>query len=364
MRTRHPATRRRRSICRSLAAGAVLALVQVTSALAQAGAPPGSIGIRLLEAPTNLADDPRAHLYVIDHLNQGDTIRRRIEVSSGLEQAIQLQLYAAGAVVSAGRFRFLEGRTQNELSSWIAVDPGSLEVPPHGASTAVVTIRVPKDALDGERYAVVWAQTPPSSPTDSGVAAIDRVGIRVYLSVGRGDAPAVDFRIESLTAERDPSGRPVVLASVRNTGGRAIDLSGALRLADGPGGLAAGPFPVQLGTTVGIGQRAPVRIVLSRSIPDGPWTAVLRLRTGPVERRAHARVTFPSSPGEGSTPVPATTPGGSSVFPVVVLPVIAALVLGLLLLLWLLWMRRRRREEPEGDRTERPVGMSAHRTRV
>jgi hypothetical protein len=334
---------------RSLVAGAIVALVQVPSALAQTGTPPGSIGIRLLEAPENLADDPRAHLYVIDHLDQGHTIRRLIEVSSGLDDPVRLELYAAGALISKGRFRFLDGHTQNEVSSWIVVDPPSVELAPHGSATAVVTIAVPRNAADGERYAVVWAETPPSVPSSGGVASIDRVGIRVYLSVGRGGAPPIDFRIGSLTAARDASGRPVVSATVVNTGGRAIDLSGSLRLADGPGGLSAGPFAAQLGTTIGIGERAPVRIVLSPSIPDGPWNAVLRLRSGLVERRAHARILFPSVSGGRSTPVPASPSG----VPLSVLAVILAIGLAFVAGLWLLFvLRRRRRSESDREGTE------------
>jgi hypothetical protein len=345
---------------RSLAAGAILALVQVVPALAQSGVPEGSIGIRLLEAPEHLADDPRARLYIIDHLNQGDMIRRRIEVSSGLDHVMPLRLYAAGAVVSRSAFRFLEGQTQNELSRWITVDPTSVELSPHGSATALVTIAVPEDAEDGERYAVVWAQTPPSSPSDGEVVTVDRVGIRVYLSVGRGGAPPTDFRIESLTAARDDAGSPIVSATVLNTGGRAIDVGGTLRLSDGPGGLSAGPFPVQLGTTIGIGQRGTVRVVLSRSIPDGPWTADLRLRSDLVRRQAQARITFPTARGTGSTPVPASPVGESGG----VLAVIVAIGLALAAALWLLflWRRRRRSEPDDGETTDRHVGRPQEST--
>ena len=347
---------------RSLVAGAILVLAQFLPALAQTGAPPGSIGIRLLEAPKELANDPRAHLYVIDHLNQGDTIRRRIEVSSGLDDPVRLKLYAGGAVVSKGKFRFLDGRTQNEVSSWIAVDPPSVEVQPSGTATAIVTLAVPKDAADGERYAVVWAETPPRSPSDGGVAAIDRVGIRVYLSVGHGGAPPIDFRIESLTAARDDAGRPVVSATVINTGGRAIDLSGTLRLSDGPGGLSAGPFPAQLGTTIGIGQRAPVRIVLSRSIPDGPWTADLRLRSDLVERRARGQITFPSQAGGKVMNVPLTS-GVTLTVIVVILAIVLATAAGV----WFLLFARRRRRRADRERKremDRAMGVPPSGTRV
>jgi hypothetical protein len=79
---------------------------------------------------------------------------------------------------------------------------------------------------------------PPSAP------AHPRSGrIRLYLSVGPGGAPAANFTIDSLTAKRTPDGHPTVLARVHNTGGRALDMNGTLRLVDGPGALDAGPYP-------------------------------------------------------------------------------------------------------------------------
>jgi hypothetical protein len=318
-------------------------------AAAQDRPPPGSIGIRLIEAPVALQDDPRAHVYIIDHLHQGRTIRRRIEVSSGLDHPERLTLYAAGATVARGRFQFLEGRSQDELSSWITVDPRSVELAPDGAATATVTIAVPRGASDGERYAVVWASTPPSVATGGGVATVNRVGIRVYLSVGQGGEPPVDFRIESLTALRDRSGRPVVSASVVNTGGRAIDVSGRLRLTDGPGGTSAGPFEVQTGATIGIGQRAPVRVVLDPDLPPGPWTATMTLRSDLVERTAKGRIVFPRRRGARSAPTRPVTGGGHWWILVVVAIALAALGLW-----WLLFrVRRRRRESERGPRRMR-----------
>lgn len=46
-------------------------------------APAGSIGVRLLSVPVAALDDPRARLYIVDHLHPGTVIHRRIEVSNG-----------------------------------------------------------------------------------------------------------------------------------------------------------------------------------------------------------------------------------------------------------------------------------------
>src|SRR5664279_5757270 len=123
-----------------------------------------------------------------------------------------------------------------------------------------VTLAVPKDAPPGEQYGVVWAEA--TSAPVGGVTQVGRVGIRLYLADDPGGPPAANYTIDSLTAARAPDGRPMIRATVHNTGGRAIDLSGDAQLTAGPGGLAAGPFAVTVGTTVGIGQTEPATVAL------------------------------------------------------------------------------------------------------
>jgi hypothetical protein len=124
---------------------------------------------------------------------------------------------------------------------------------------------------------------------------VNRVGIRLYLSVGPGGAPAADFAIESLTAMRGPDGAPMVVATVHNTGGRALDMSGTLRLVSGPGGLSAGPFPATLGVTLAIGDTEPVTIALDPRLPAGPWDARIVLHSGLLVRSARATITVPAA---------------------------------------------------------------------
>ncbi|MDP1793557.1 MAG: hypothetical protein Q8K63_05395 [Acidimicrobiales bacterium] len=61
----------------------VCAIVFVaTGASAAAQESGGSISIRLLDAPTNRADDPRAKTYIVDHVSPGTTISRRVEIGN------------------------------------------------------------------------------------------------------------------------------------------------------------------------------------------------------------------------------------------------------------------------------------------
>jgi hypothetical protein len=299
---------------------------------------PGAIGLRLLDIPAEAQDDARARLYIVDHLAPGKTIERRIEITNTTAETAELSLYTSAASIADGAFLGADGRTQNELSTWTSVRPANPAVPAGGKMVAKVRIKVPKDAPPGEQLGVVWAETRLAPEDGGGVEQVNRVGLRLYVSIGPGGAPAANFAIESLTPIRDPDGRPKVVATVHNTGGRALDVSGELRLENGPGGLTAGPFPAKLGTTLAVDASEPVTITLDQLVPAGPWDAQITLRSGLVENEANATITFPAV-GVAAAAVPTTSErsdwwlyGG-----------IAAVVVVLLgAILWLLGRRRRR----------------------
>jgi hypothetical protein len=317
-----------------LATGALAPVARVS---AQEGA--GSIELRLLDAPSARREDPRARSYVIDHVHPGDSISRRIAVVNRTKGSVRVELYSGGAELERGGFIPMPGRGGNELAMWTTISPGSVEISPAGEALATVRIAVPRNASEGERYGVAWAQLPKSTPENGGASQVNRVGIRIYLSVGPGGEPPSDFVIDSVIAERIDDGTPAVVAQVRNTGGRALDMAGSLRLTDGPGGVNAGPFPAKLGTTLGLRQTGRVRVPLNRQLPDGPWDAKITMRSGLVERSASATIRFPR--GEGAAkPVEVKSPSSLP------LGVVVGVVLGLVLLvlLFLLFYRRRRRK--------------------
>jgi hypothetical protein len=156
-----------------------------------------------------------------------------------------------------------------------------------------VTIKVPKSASSGERYAVIWAAVSGPAPAGGGVTLVNRVGIRMYVSVGPGGAPPSSFAIGVLTAERSATGEPLVAANVRNSGRQTLDIGGTLTLSAGPGGLRAGPFPVTLRAALAPGASEPASVRLDRRLPRGPWRAELRLTSGTIARNAVATISFP-----------------------------------------------------------------------
>lgn len=309
---------------------ALLAATPASAASTPTPAPVGGVGLRLVDAPSEARDDPRARVYIVDHLPPGTVIERRIEVSNSTASPASISLYAAAAGITGGSFLGAADRTPNELSTWTTVTPTAPVVPAGKSVTATVKIAVPADAPPGEQYGVVWAEARSAPAAGGGVIQVSRVGIRLYVSVGPGGAPASNFTIDALTAARGPDGKPTVLATVHNTGGRALDMNGTLELSGGPGGLSAGPFPVSTGSTLPIDGTQSVSTVLDKQLPAGPWDATITLTSGLVERTATATITFPDS---GTAPAVATeVPGSRWPYPALV-GLGAALLLGLTVLL-------------------------------
>lgn len=332
-------------IRRLLAAAALLALSVPAFAQTTTTAPPAAdpgLGIRLTEAPQNRADDPRARRFIVDHVNAGTTFSRGIEVSNGTDRDITVALYAAAATLSNGEFKPANGHTQNELSEWIKVEPASLTIPKGAKALAKVTISVPSDATPGERYAVALVELPP--PPGSGLVGLaSRVGIRVYLSVGNGNEPPTDFELKTFEPINE-TGRPGVTIHSCNTGGRALDLGGSLKLTNGPAGISAGPFDSTQPATISPGDCQDLKILLDPALPAGPWDATATLRSGRREKAAEARITFPP-PGQKGAKVPAHETGKTSDSPLIAAAAVI-LTLGAGLGAFLLWKRRRRAEQP------------------
>lgn len=304
--------------------------------------PPG-LGIGLTEVPKALANDPRAHRYIIDFVKPGTTFHRKVVICNGDPRQIHASLFGDGATISDGTFQLEDTPGQDAISQWVTVTPNEIDLGPGQSQVVTATVAVPNDAPGGEFYGGVVAARPPSG---TGIAVAARVAVRVYLAVGKGGLPPTSFTIDTLTAGRGADGSPYVQAQVHNTGKRAIDLDGTLRLAKGPGGLSAGPFPAKLGTTLGPGQTEPVIVPLDKALPAGPWRARIDLQSGLTKRAAEGTITFPSGSNTKAAPVKAKSIPLTKNRDVVV-PIAIGLLLAALILFFLILWRRRRRDEDE-----------------
>ncbi|MER6944233.1 hypothetical protein ABT294_09440 [Nonomuraea sp. NPDC000554] len=338
-----------------LVSAALLALLaHATAGAPAAAADPGrgearptgknSIGIRLLEIPANRTDDPRSHVFIVDHVNPGTTFSRRFEVHNASNKPQHLQLYAAGAGISHGRFTFAPERTGNELSSWIRLNRSSIALPPHERASVRATVTVPTWASRGERYAVIWAEVSAAGAgKQEGITLVNRVGIRAYLDVGPGGEPPTDFRIGEIVPQRTEDGQPRIQATVANTGERAIDLEGELSLSDGPSSLSAGPFPVDRGTTLAPGDQGTVTVLLGDELPDGPWKFSLTLKSGREDRTQTGTLTFPEKVGTWGLAASVDSP----LTLVVALVALVTLIVGTVLLVGFRRFRARRKNVPD-----------------
>ena len=245
-------------------------------------APHGSFGVRLFDAPVAEAHNPRALRYIIDYLPTGTVIHRRILIANGEARTARFTVYADAAHVTAGQFVGDTGATRSELTGWVSVQHPVVTLAAGASETDMVTIKVPAGATRGEHYGVVWVQQAAKAPTGGGssVIEVDRVGVRIYLAVGRGGAPPSSFDINSVTGHLTAARQPVIVAHVSNTGGRAIDLNGTVRLADGPGNTSSGPFSARRAVTLAPGQSWNVTFAPPKSLPEGSWRATVALASG------------------------------------------------------------------------------------
>jgi hypothetical protein len=319
------------------ATGALRVMTLATTLLAGAGTgqaattPQNQFGIKLLQAPASEAGDPRADIYIIDHLNPGADIQRNFQVSNTGSNKITLSLYPAAASVSAGTFKFAAGRTQNEMTTWVHLSKSTITLAPHTAATVTATVNVPKDATAGNDNGVIWAEQ--DAKGAGNVNLVSRVGIRMYLNIGPGGAPAPGFTAGTPTTSTGTNGTHLVSVPISNTGGRAIDVRGSMSLTNGPGGLQAGPFNPQSMDTLAPGQSHPVTFALSSKLPDGPWQATFTFKSDLITKTEKVTLNLAASP--------ATTAKSHKNFPIV--PVAGGIGLFLILVIGAFLILRHRR---------------------
>jgi hypothetical protein len=354
-----------------------LAAVLPAPAVAQSGTTPGespgTISMGLRGGPQEPRNDPRAQRYIVDHLSAGATTTRRLEVSNNTDSPQRIEVYPGPAALQDGSFLPAAPGHTSALSQWIRVDRPLVHLQPGESTEVVATISVPAGAPDAERYAVIWASHTSAAPdgnatgpgsgsvgsagsstgslgsagSSSGssgshevsIDQISRVGVRVYLSTGAGDAPGSGFEIVDLRPVWAAAGVAALLATVSNTGRRAVDVAGTLDLTDGPGGLSTPPIAAEP-VTIAPGETAEVRFPLAAdmSIPAGEWNATVDLASGTEKQTRAQDVTVPAA-DDGTAPDESTSATSASARPLGAGMALVALVA--VLFLWFLVHRRR-----------------------
>ncbi len=279
----------------TLAAGILSPAASAVASTQLPAAPqPQGFGVRLVDVPVSEADNPRALRYIVDYLPTRTVIHRRILILNQEARPARFTVYPDAANIANGLFTGYAGDTRNELTGWISVQHPAVTLAAGASAMDTITIKVPAGATRGEHYGVIWVQQTAQARAATGFAVteVSRVGIRMYLAVGKGGAPPTSFAITSITARRSAGGQPSIVAHVDNTGGRAVDLDGSARLADGPGNSSAGPFPAQQIITLAPGQTGNMTFAPPKDLPTGSWRVTINLASGITTCTATAAIQF------------------------------------------------------------------------
>ena len=218
------------------------------------------------------------------------------------------------------RVSFGPGHAQNDLSSWTRIGTPLLRLDAGAAADELVTIRVPANAVRGAHDAVVWAETSSPAPTGGGVTLVNRVGIRVYLTVDKSARPRPRFASPHCAPRARRTDRSWSRRTSPTYGRGPLSVSGRLTLGQGgSSGLRAGPFRAGGGCA---DHARPIPDRLGAGTGRGATRALAGAHAGHQRRRhpyhhRHADVA-------GRTASPAS-PGGRSLIGAAVL--LAALLL-------------------------------------
>ncbi|QCQ93133.1 hypothetical protein [Rhodococcus sp. SGAir0479] len=248
---------------------------------ATAGIANSGIGIELTDAPGQ-AD-------IVENPAPGTSITRHVRVHNKTGAAQSVSVYAGPASIVNETFSVEPAGETNALTSWTTIDKPTVRLDNWQFEDVAVVITVPPDAPSATLYGAIWAAIGGS-----------RSGVRMDVTVGGDNGPAADFVITGIVPERRSEESVAVLATVANTGGRPIDIAGTLRLSDGPGAMFVNAVPAQP-TRLAAGTTGTVLFVVPDSalLPDGPWTAKVRLKNGYFTHEFREAITFPDKPSGG-----------------------------------------------------------------
>jgi hypothetical protein len=219
--------------------------------------------------------EARDRSYVVRTVKPGDQLGDRLLAVNLTDAPIELDVAPVDATVT-GDGQFAPGAAAEGDGRWITVTPNRVRVPARGTTPVDVRIRVPADAAAGDHIAAVVAQKA-GAPTGSGnVRLVQRVGVRVYLTVdGAGESSRQggqgrSFEITDLRWAGD-----AFEVDVQNTGDLLVEPLGSLAISRG--GLDATDDVPVLGTVPPQELRT-FKVPPPRALEPGTYDARIKLR--------------------------------------------------------------------------------------
>ncbi|MDQ3757458.1 MAG: hypothetical protein M3394_06395 [Actinomycetota bacterium] len=239
--------------------------------------------------PVRSANTPdRERSYVVRTVEPGTGFDDRLEARNLTDAPIDLVVEPVDAAVT-GEGSFAPGTTAAAEGAWLRVSPGRVRVPARGSTRVALRVDVPADATPGDHIAAVVVRKAEAPSGGGEVQVVNRVGVRVYLTVtppvGTAAAPRRAFELRAL---RWTEGRNFE-AEVANVGDLLVEPLGTLTMARGDFTTTV-DVPV-LGT-VPPGAVATFPVRTAGELEPGTYEARLRLRLVQGGEEQEQRVTF------------------------------------------------------------------------
>lgn len=219
--------------------------------------------------------EARDRSYVVRTVKPGDELADRLLAVNLTDAPIELDVAPVDATVT-GDGQFAPGAAAEGDGRWITVTPTRVRVPARSTRPVDVRIRVPADAAAGDHIAAVVAQKA-GPPTGSGnVRLVQRVGVRVYLTVdGTGESSRQGGQSRSFEIKDLRWVDGTFEVDIQNTGDLLVEPLGSLTISRG--GLDATAEVPVLGTVPPHELRT-FKVPPPRPLEPGTYDALLKLR--------------------------------------------------------------------------------------
>ena len=171
-------------------------------------------------------------------LSPGDTFIHQITVSIGSDdQPVDVKVQVSPmAQALDGTPLPSQDASPYSASSFITLDKDSFHLDPGGKQVVNATIRIPKEAGDGGRYALINVATQPSA--GSALSVVTAVNIPIYITI-KDSHLTNQGTITNLSAEVSSSQAIEVVSLFENTGNHDCKVKNNLTLKDSHGRTVA-----------------------------------------------------------------------------------------------------------------------------
>lgn len=273
-------------------AGALLVIVLALGLVAPGGEARAAENDEFSLRPVRPANaSARERSYVVRTVAPGQGFDDRLEALNLGDAPLDLVVEPVDAEVTPDG-SFAPGLTRAGEGAWLRVTPGRVRVPAHGSAQVALRVDVPADAAPGDHIAaVVVRKAEAGSAKAGGVQLVQRVGVRVYLTVAgsrTGVAPKRAFELRGFRWVGSPD-RRTFEADVANVGDLLVEPLGTLTLERGDFTTNDDlpPLGIVLPGTV-----ATLRVHADGRLDPGDYQATLRLRLVQGGDEQEKRVSF------------------------------------------------------------------------